>query len=66
MTNRARGACRLAMFIFGVVAVLHVARILTRTEVVVGHWPVPMMLSGVASLLSGIFAWWMWRASRSS
>ena len=66
MTDQARGACRLAAFIFGLVCLLHVTRIVTRTEIVVGDWSVPMLLSWVASCLSGILAWWMWRAARSS
>ncbi|MBI3320438.1 MAG: hypothetical protein HYZ89_07640 [Candidatus Omnitrophica bacterium] len=66
MTDRTRGACRLATFIFGLVSFLHIVRIVTRTKVLIGNWPVPLMLSWVASLLSGILAWWMWRTSRSS
>jgi len=65
MTGHAPRACRVAAVIFGIVFLLHVARLVNQTDVVIGGWSVPMMLSWSALLLSGGLAWWMWRASRS-
>jgi len=63
MVNRTSRACRVAAVIFGTICVLHVVRLITRTPVVIGAWSVPLSLSGLAGLVSGGLAWWMWRSS---
>lgn len=65
MSRHTERACRVAASIFGIVGVLHAVRLLTRTDVVVGGWPVPMAFSWAGLFIAGGLAWWMWRASQS-
>lgn len=43
--------------IFGVIAVLHLARLVWEWQAEIGGWSVPMWLSVVAVLLAGFFSY---------
>ena len=66
MSSNAPRACRVSAVIFGVIAVLHAARLLTHTDVLVGGRSVPLTVSWMALIVSGGVAWWLWRVSKSS
>ena len=65
MIHHAARACRVAAGIFGLVFVLHLWRLMTRTPVSIGTWTVPMVVSCLALVVSGTLAWWLWRSARS-
>ncbi len=64
MAHRASRACQVAAAVFGVVCALHAVRLLTRTEVIIGGWRVPMTASAVGLIVSGLLAAWLWGATK--
>jgi 4-hydroxybenzoate polyprenyltransferase len=50
--------------IFGIVALVHVVRLFTGFTVVIGTWGVPLWVSGVAAVVAGALAVWLFRLSR--
>jgi uncharacterized membrane protein YecN with MAPEG domain len=61
--NSQRTGLRVAAVIFGIVAIGHIARLLAHSKVLVGRFTVPMELSWVALIVSGLLCIWMWRLS---
>ena len=54
---------RVASTIFGILAIGHVVRLITHAQVMVGTHTIPMGLSWIAIIVSGILCIWMWRLS---
>jgi len=64
--NTPQFGLRVAGTIFGLVCLAQLLRLLFGVQVVVeGKYPVPLWLSGVACVLTGLLAFWLWRLSRS-
>lgn len=51
--------------LFGLIALLHLVRLLQGWPAVIGAWTMPLGLSGVAVVVTGFLAWSAWRLSRS-
>ncbi|MFQ5527045.1 MAG: hypothetical protein ACE5GX_12390 [Thermoanaerobaculia bacterium] len=47
------------------IAVLHLTRLATRTEVLAGGAAVPMWVSIVAAIATAALATWLWREQRA-
>ncbi len=43
--------------IFGVIAVLHLLRLVYATPVTVGEWEIPVWVSAVGVIVAGFLAW---------
>ena len=56
-------ALRVAGAVFGVVALLHLARILTGVPVSIGGWSLPMWINWMGLLATGLLCIWLWRLS---
>lgn len=54
----------LAAVLFSLVALAHLARILTGTPVIVGETSVSMWISVLGVILPAAIAWLLWRESR--
>ena len=57
---------RVAALIFAVVGLLHALRLVTQADLIIATAAVPMWLSGVAVVLSGLLSFWLWTLSRLS
>ena len=57
---------RVASFIFGLVCLAHVWRLLRHIPVHVGSYDVPMGLSIAGILIAGGLSLWFWRLAASS
>ena len=53
-------ALRVAGTIFAVVCIAHVLRVVTRSDVVIAGYQLPLWASGAAALISGCMSAWMW------
>ena len=65
MKSRTLGL-RVAGTIFGVIALLHIGRLLTGFDAVVAGWPVPLWMNGLVSAVTGALCVWLWRLSGRS
>ncbi len=54
---------RVAGTIFGLVAVAQLLRLMTRTEVLVGGYPIPLWASAPAVIFAGGLSLWLWKLS---
>lgn len=54
-------AAFLAMLVFAVVAVSHLARVLFQVDVVIGGTAIPLWVSGVGFLITAALAFGLWR-----
>ncbi len=57
---------RVAGTILGIVAVIHLARLVTRFEVVFAGWPLPLWVNAVGVVLTGALCVWLWRLAGRS
>jgi len=55
-----------ASVIFFLVAIAHITRYLSKTELIIGSFPVPVIWSLPAAVVSGLLAVWMFRSMRGS
>lgn len=53
-----------AAIIFGIVAVVHLIRLLMGFQVVIGTWSAPLWVSGAAVVVSGGLAVWLVQLAR--
>jgi hypothetical protein len=56
---------RIAVAVFSIVALVHLARLLAGWEVVVSGFVVPVWWSGVALVVAGGLALMLWREARA-
>jgi hypothetical protein len=56
---------RVAGIFFGLVCIGHALRLVTRIDVVVAGWQVPLWMTAVGFLLAGALSVWMWKLSAS-
>ncbi|MBI2497222.1 MAG: hypothetical protein HYV75_04635 [Opitutae bacterium] len=65
--NSPQCGLRVAGAIFGLVSLAQLLRLLFGVQVVVaGKYPVPLWPSGVACVVAGLLAFWLWRLSLSA
>ena len=56
---------RLAGTIFGVVAVIHLLRVITGASVAIAGWELPMWVNVLGFVVTAILCGWMWWVSFS-
>jgi hypothetical protein len=54
---------RVASGIFGLVCLVHLLRLVTRVDLLVGGREVPLWMNAVGVVLSAFLSVWMWRLS---
>lgn len=54
---------RVAGTIFGIVALVHLWRLLTGFDAVVAGWQVPLWVNGLGAAVTGALCLWLWRLS---
>jgi hypothetical protein len=59
-------ASLLAVLVFSLVAVAHLLRLISRTEVLIGGVSIPMWVSGVGLIVAGGLAVALWREGQAS
>jgi hypothetical protein len=64
MRSRIMGL-RVAGTIFGLVSLAQLLRLVTKTEVIVGDYQIPLGPSALAAVIAGILSLWMWNLSRA-
>jgi hypothetical protein len=62
-TTSQTSGLRVAGFIFGLVALGHLLRLVTRAEVIVAGYHVPLWVSGLALIVAGGMTIWLWTLS---
>ena len=55
---------RVAGTVFGIVAAGHLLRLVTRMEIVIAGWEVPLGINALGVLIAGGLCIWLWRLSR--
>ena len=55
---------KVAALVFGLIAVLHLARLVYGWEAVIGGWVVPMWFSWPAVLFFMVLFWRVWKESQ--
>ena len=50
--------------LFGLIALLHIVRLINGWPAVIGVWTMPLWLSAVGIAVAGFLAWSAWRLSR--
>jgi len=58
-------AMRIAGTIFGIVALLHLLRVITGISVVIGGWMLPMWMNVIGFVATGCLCIWLWLLSVS-
>lgn len=59
-----RGYLLVTRTLFALIAVIHLARILTRWSVVIGGWAAPLWVSGLGFVVAGALSVWSAQLSR--
>lgn len=65
MTSQMMGL-KVAGFVFGLISLAQLARLVMRTEVLVAGQQLPLWPSGLAVVISGGLSLWMWKLSRAA
>ena len=55
---------KIAIFVFVIVSVGHLLRLIRNTEVELGSYSIPMWVSYFGVLAAAILAWGVWKESR--
>ena len=58
-------ALRIAGFIFGMVSLMHLLRIVTGISVMVGTWVLPLWINNMGLVVTGFICGWLWWLSFS-
>ena len=53
-------ALRIAGTIFGVVAILHLLRVITGVPILIGSWLLPVWVNVFGMIVTGCLSGWMW------
>jgi hypothetical protein len=61
--NSPQFGLRVAGTIFGLVCLAHLVRLFIQFPVMIGSHPVPVWMNGVAGIVTGLLAFWLWRLS---
>jgi hypothetical protein len=54
---------RIAGAIFGIVAILHLLRIITSVPILIGGWSLPMWVNWMGLGATGFLCFWLWMMS---
>lgn len=63
--TRSRPFTLIASLIFAIMALLHIYRLFTHFQVILGSHEIPMTVSYLAIVVAAILAWGCYRESRS-
>lgn len=63
--NSANLGLKVASVIFLIFALLQLARLLSRIDIVVGGYSMPLASNAVALVIAGALGIWMWRLAKS-
>lgn len=63
--TRSRPFTTIAALIFAIMCGLHIYRLFTHFQIILGSHEIPMMVSYVAIVVTAILAWGCYRESRS-
>jgi len=55
---------KLAIIVFSIVAIAHLARLLLDISVTIGEWSAPQWISVLGVVGPGFIAWMLWRESK--
>ena len=61
--NSQRNGLRVASVIFGLVAIAHALRLFKHAKITVATHAIPMEVSWIGIIVSGLLCIWMWRLS---
>ena len=50
--------------LFGLIALLHVVRLINGWPAVIGAWTVPLWMSAIGVVVAGFLVWSAWRLGR--
>ena len=64
--NLQTAGLRVAGTIFGVVSAVHLLRLLTRVDVVIAGWPMPLWMNAFAGVITAGLCIWLWRLAASA
>ena len=53
-------AVRIAGFIFGIVSILHLLRIVTGISIMIGTWVLPLWINYMGLVVTGFLCGWLW------
>ncbi len=56
---------RVAGTVFGIMCIGQLLRLLTRAEILIAEHPLPLWVSAVAVVITGVLSLWMWKVSCS-
>ena len=60
-------AVRIAGFIFGIVSILHLLRIVTGISIMIGAWVLPLWINFIGFVATGFLCGWMlWLSFRKA
>jgi hypothetical protein len=54
----------IAALIFAIIALLHLYRLFTHYQVILGSHTIPMWVSYIGVIVGGVLAWGLWREAR--
>jgi uncharacterized membrane protein YdbT with pleckstrin-like domain len=63
--TRSKPFTLVAALIFAIMALLHVYRLFTHFQVILGSHEIPMTVSYIAIVVTGILAWGLYRESKN-
>jgi hypothetical protein len=55
---------RVAGTVFGIVAAGHLLRLVTRVDIAIAGWEVPLAINALGALVAGGLCVWLWRLAR--
>ena len=58
-------ALRIGGTIFGIIAILHLLRIVTKATVIIAGWILPLWVSYIGVIVAGFLCGWMWLSSNN-
>jgi len=61
--NSKKSGLRIAGSIFGLVAVVHLVRLVTGISVVIGHFLLPVWFNWMGFAAAGFLSFWLWKLS---
>lgn len=54
----------IAIIVFAIICVFHILRLILGWEAVINHMAIPMWISGVGALFSGLLAVMLWKENK--
>ncbi len=58
-----KAALRLSAFIYAMVALLHITRLITGVDLIVHNWLVPLWMNIAGAIITIVLSIWMFRLS---